>query len=208
MILFGTGWNFSLVAILVGYMVGGAVKTGSRGWGGRFYQFLAIFLTYSALVGMFLPEAWDALASGPRERKEAANDVGKIAQKEAKTGSKRKSESKPAEKTTQPRAPAGLDARAPKPAPEASNKTASAARVAKNRPENAGNTSRPRSILYLVFMLALTIVLLVGLIYSIPIMLGIHSPISLVIFGIALWQAWRMNGANDVVVTGPYRVRA
>jgi len=40
MILFGTGWNFSLVAILVGYMVGGAVNTGSGGRGGRFYQLL------------------------------------------------------------------------------------------------------------------------------------------------------------------------
>jgi hypothetical protein len=55
MIAFGTGWNFSIVAILVGYMVGGAVRSGSGDQGGRIYQVLAVFLTYSAIVGMFLP---------------------------------------------------------------------------------------------------------------------------------------------------------
>src|SRR5271156_1791256 len=44
-ILFGTGWNIGLVAVVVGYMVGGAVRTGSGERGGRFYQFLAVFLT-------------------------------------------------------------------------------------------------------------------------------------------------------------------
>ena len=60
MILFGTGWNIGLVAVVVGYMVGGAVRTGSGERGGRFYQFLAVFLTYSAIVGMFVPEFWQA----------------------------------------------------------------------------------------------------------------------------------------------------
>ena len=82
MILFGSGWNFSIVAILVGYMVGGAVRTGSVERGGRFYQFLAVFLTYSALVGMFLPDLWRALSSSPQKERVAEKRIEKEIQSE------------------------------------------------------------------------------------------------------------------------------
>ena len=45
-----TGYEFGLVAIVVGLLVGGAVRKGSRGRGGWRYQALAMFLTYSAIV--------------------------------------------------------------------------------------------------------------------------------------------------------------
>jgi hypothetical protein len=54
-------------------------------------------------------------------------------------------------------------------------------------------------------MLILTLVLLLGLVYSIPVVVGVQSPISLLIFGIALWQAWMMNRTAEPPVTGPYR---
>jgi hypothetical protein len=44
------GWNLSLVSILVGFIVGKAVRTGTGNRGGSFYQALAIFLTYASLV--------------------------------------------------------------------------------------------------------------------------------------------------------------
>ncbi len=50
-----TGLNLGLVAVVVGLMVGGAVKAGSGNRGGRFYQFLAVFLTYSAITAMYIP---------------------------------------------------------------------------------------------------------------------------------------------------------
>ena len=118
MILFGTGWNFSLVAILVGYMVGGAVKTGSGERGGRIYQLLAVFLTYSALVGMFLPDVWKALAAGPK----AAREHGKAVEKGPRDGVKadpvRKADTKPAEDAARPRAEARPAAAVAEPAPE------------------------------------------------------------------------------------------
>ncbi|HEV2750748.1 MAG TPA: hypothetical protein VGV12_09530 [Gemmatimonadales bacterium] len=46
-----TGYEFGLVAIVVGLLVGGAVRKGSTGRGGWRYQALAMFLTYSAIVG-------------------------------------------------------------------------------------------------------------------------------------------------------------
>ena len=54
-ILRATGYNIGLVAVVVGVMVGRAVRTGTGGRGGRFYQFLAVFLTYSAIVAMYVP---------------------------------------------------------------------------------------------------------------------------------------------------------
>ena len=60
-----TGLNIGLVAVVVGLMVGGAVKAGSGNRGGRFYQLLAVFLTYSAIVGMFVPKMLDVFKKGP-----------------------------------------------------------------------------------------------------------------------------------------------
>ena len=56
-------------------------------------------------------------------------------------------------------------------------------------------------------MLVLYSILLLGLIYCIPIVIGIQSPITLLIFAVGLWQAWKMNTFTEVVITGPYPVR-
>src|SRR2546422_5507986 len=45
-----TGYELGLVAVVVGLMVGGAVRKGSNGRGGWRYQALAMFLTYCAVV--------------------------------------------------------------------------------------------------------------------------------------------------------------
>lgn len=50
-----TGYNVGLIAILVGFLVGGAVRWGARGKGGWVYQSLAIFLTYMAIVSTYIP---------------------------------------------------------------------------------------------------------------------------------------------------------
>ncbi len=44
-----SGLNIGLVAILVGFMIGGAVRKGTGNRGGMLYQFLALFLTYFAI---------------------------------------------------------------------------------------------------------------------------------------------------------------
>jgi len=44
-----SGLNIGLVAVVVGFMVGGAVRKGTGNRGGLFYQLLAVFLTYSAI---------------------------------------------------------------------------------------------------------------------------------------------------------------
>jgi hypothetical protein len=58
-----TGYEFSLIAIVVGFMVGSAVKAGARGRGGWPYQVLAVFLTYTAIVSTYVPYIVGGLAA-------------------------------------------------------------------------------------------------------------------------------------------------
>lgn len=50
-----TGLGIGLIAIVVGYMVGKAVRIGANGLGGRPQQFLAVGLTYLAITTSHLP---------------------------------------------------------------------------------------------------------------------------------------------------------
>jgi hypothetical protein len=50
-----TGWQVGLISILVGLMVGGAVRAGARRRGGWLYQGLAMFITYTAIVFSYVP---------------------------------------------------------------------------------------------------------------------------------------------------------
>jgi hypothetical protein len=50
-----TDSQWGILAIVVGLVVGGAVRKGSNGRGGWRYQALAIFLTYTAIVSSYVP---------------------------------------------------------------------------------------------------------------------------------------------------------
>jgi len=50
-----TGYEIGFVAIIVGFLVGGAVRWGTKGRGGRGYQVLAVFLTYMSISSTYLP---------------------------------------------------------------------------------------------------------------------------------------------------------
>jgi len=50
-----TGYEFSLIAIVVGVAVGAAVRWGCYGRGGPLYQGIAMALTYLAIVGSYVP---------------------------------------------------------------------------------------------------------------------------------------------------------
>jgi hypothetical protein len=54
-VLAATGHEVSLLVLLVGFMVGKAVRVGARGRGGRRYQWLAVALTYLAVVTTYIP---------------------------------------------------------------------------------------------------------------------------------------------------------
>jgi hypothetical protein len=162
-----TGINFGLIAVLVGFMVGGAVKAGSGNRGGRFYQFLAVFLTYSSIGGMYLPALLEAeLEQGPPKDEQAKVAPGRGDADRDKAKDK---------------AVAGKDDQA---APIANE---------------ARRQGRPR--MSRASLLIRTLVL-----YSIPVVIAMHAPISGLIFGFALWEAWKITKKVQLSFNGPFRV--
>jgi hypothetical protein len=57
----GTGYEVGLIAIVVGIIVGGAIKAGSQGRGGVGYQLLAVVLTYLSIAANYVPDIVRAL---------------------------------------------------------------------------------------------------------------------------------------------------
>jgi hypothetical protein len=47
---------------------------------------------------------------------------------------------------------------------------------------------------------------LMALFYATPILVGVQSPIALLIVGIALYEAWKLNKKVELRITGPYQV--
>ena len=73
-----TGLNIGLIAVVVGVMVGGAVRKGSGNRGGPFYQGVAILLTYLSIVAMNVPLILEGVFNQAREER-AAKDAARLA---------------------------------------------------------------------------------------------------------------------------------
>ena len=63
-----TGYEFALVAILVGWLVGAAVRWGSNQRGGLVYQLLGVVLTYFAIVSTYMPDIIGGMRESRVER--------------------------------------------------------------------------------------------------------------------------------------------
>jgi len=140
-------------AVVVGVLVGGAVRKGSNGRGGWRYQLLAMFLTYTAvvvtdssLIARELKKEWGAQAASSAAVADGIN--------------------------------ASSDA-----APSTSHRPGPLAVV-------------------------LGLMLIIALAYAAPIMIGITSPLHLLIAGFALYEAWKLNRGVALHVTGPYQAAA
>ncbi|MBN2445711.1 MAG: hypothetical protein JXO22_03245, partial [Phycisphaerae bacterium] len=72
-----TGYEIGLVAIVVGLLVGGGVRIGARARGGWFYQTLAIVLTYFSIVATYVPTLFKA--SADQAMSDVANETRQIA---------------------------------------------------------------------------------------------------------------------------------
>ena len=64
--------EIGIVAILIGYMVGYAVRKGARGRGGRRFQVLAVALTYASIALAYTPLVFKQAIDADREARTAA----------------------------------------------------------------------------------------------------------------------------------------
>jgi hypothetical protein len=78
-----TGYEIGLVAIVVGLVVGGAVRVGSQDRGGWPYQIIAVLLTYVSIGVSYVPLVMDAmrveaekLEAAEQEARQATGEVG------------------------------------------------------------------------------------------------------------------------------------
>jgi hypothetical protein len=150
-ILAMSGYEFALIAIVVGFLVGKAVHWGSHGKGGWRYQTLAVVLTYLAIVGSYIPLMVAEILKQPTEQSEAAQG----GQAEAAT----------AETVT----------------PSAAGEAAPA----------------PGSLL-------LALGVLLGIALAAPFLGGVENLLGIIIIGVGLYEAWKLNRHQPVVITGPH----
>lgn len=59
-----TGYEFGLIAIVVGWGVGAAVRWGSNARGGWLYQLMAVALTYASICATYTPDVMRGMAEG------------------------------------------------------------------------------------------------------------------------------------------------
>jgi hypothetical protein len=154
-----TGRDVTLVALIVGFLVGKAVRVGARGRGGRRYQWLAVMLTYLAIATTYVPFVMKGFSRGST----ASASTTDIA------------------------------------SPAAGGQTFLAVALPATEPR-APTPSLGASAIDLGGLLMLAI--------AAPVLEGLGHVVTLIVIGCALAQAWRMNRRVDVVITGPYRVRA
>ena len=153
-----TGYEFGLIAIVVGYAVGSAVRWGSDGRGGKSYQALAIALTYLAIVTTYIPPIVEELRKGPAIDAEAV-----------KAGATPRASATPASATTK----------------DVSTEPAADA------PPGLGG-------------LLLAVLVLLAIACVAPFFAGFENIIGIVIIGIGLYEAWKLNRRSTLTITGPH----
>ena len=80
-----TGYEVGLIAIVVGLMVGGAVRAGCRHRGGLGYQVLAVALTYFCICVQYVPDIIKAIREQPTAQAEKASAVSSTTPAQATT---------------------------------------------------------------------------------------------------------------------------
>lgn len=170
-----TGYEFGLVAVLIGLLVGGAVRYGSRRRGGWAYQTLAVGLTYLSIASTYVPFILEEIQ---KEAQQQQTDSAAV----------------------QPEAQEGAGAEQPGAQdPEAEGAAVEdAAEADEVEVEVEGEPVEVPAIVVAGVLLALAI--------AAPVLGGFENIMGLVIIGIGLYEAWRLNKRNDVQVTGPYEL--
>jgi hypothetical protein len=202
-----TGYNIGLVAILVGFIVGGAVRKGTGNRGGLLYQFLALFLTYVAicLMGLTFFIEQQVKEFSQKQNQAVVNPVA-LDKDDAKDKGRSKGPAVASDKKEKGKAIARTDAPATDPAPKAAAEAPEeAAPVAENEQKAAANEGPPDAVGLLGSLLMFGLIL-AGIVLAAPVGETMQAPISGLIYGFALYQAWKMNKRAHIAFNGPFQV--
>jgi hypothetical protein len=194
-----TGYQLALAAIAIGYMVGRAMRTGARGWGGRRFQIAAAGLTYLSVGLAYMPLAFEN-AKDAKKAILAAADSTAVTQQGAVADD---SAAAVTQDSTAAADPAAADSTAVV-AEDNSAAVDSAATPVTSKASVAGTPSPGIG----TFLLGVVAAFAFSLVLPIIIILG-SGPgglISVLIIGFGMRQAWRMTAGTDVTFQGPLTV--
>ena len=158
-----TGYEFGLMSIVLGLMVGFAVRRGAGARGGWRYQTLAMFLCYAAISATYVPRVISAIRKQEAQARPA-----------------------PGPAAAKPAGVAATDAIKPAAA------TPSGSGAAEPAPTLSG------------FFKAIAMLFVFSL--ALPFLGGFDNLMGIVIIGIGLYEAWKVNRAAPFSVSGPFMV--
>ena len=184
--------EIGLIAILIGFMVGSSIRKATGGYGSRRFQVLAAGLTYLAIALAYTPFALEGVMAGISEASTDSLDVGGLVPLDAKAGD-----------TSAVTAEAFVAGAGADPAASDSVATSSAIDTALIAPEQFSATQIAAGVgLGLVGALLMILVLPLVVIFSeMP-----SGLINMLIIAFGMHQAWSMTRAEQVTITGPYRI--
>lgn len=188
-----TGYELGLIAIVVGLLVGFGVRWGSGGSGGRGYQVLAVAITYVAIVSTYIPFIVEGLQEGIEG--EIAGDV--------EPGD---SESASDESTGEAAEPADPQSALLDTGPSEEEAPAEGLTAEEAEELEALMDDNPVALLLVYAFGAVLVVLLALVAPFLALLEGAGNIVGLVIIGIALWEAWRVNAHQPFVVDGPFKI--
>lgn len=185
-----TGYQFSLIAIVIGYGVGWAVRFGSFARGGWAYQALAIFLTYSAIVSTYLPAIAEAMeGAAPAELATAGAPIADADPEAVLQGEEPSELAPPAAPLAGSEAPADLPAAPPND---------------DSRPPVPASEDALADVGCIGFLIG--VVMLAGILYAAPFLAGFDNFIGWIILAFGVYEAWKLNRAETLLFEGPFRL--
>ncbi len=177
-----TGYQLGLIALVMGWMVGFAVNVGSRGRGGRWFQFMALVLTYLAISASFTGQVLKYAAQQGGVDPVAISTPGAELTPAAP---------QPVATPVAAETPTAVEPTGETPTAETAPAEAPTQPVVETPTPTAGE-------------MIVSLGFLMGMCLALPVLVGFESPISLLINAFALWEAWRMT--KRVEVEGPFLV--
>jgi len=181
-----TNLEIGLIAILVGFLVGKAVHTASGRKGGIGYQILAVLITYCCIAANYLPDVYQAFASNPTEQESSENAERNALQPQVNVAS---------DAATQSRESPTVD--------KLESMDPDSAESGLSLKIKAGQEEADQLPIFVRLILFAVILLTVAL--ATPVLICTQSPISILIFGFALWEAWKFSAYHPLPIMGPYQ---
>ncbi|HEY3450468.1 MAG TPA: hypothetical protein VGK67_29200 [Myxococcales bacterium] len=192
-----TGYEIGLISIVivigVGVGVGMAVSRGSEGRGGWFYQAMAMYLTYSAVVVTYVPDVVKGFMERADKDRAAATApavAGSDAPKRDHTGL-----GAAPDLTAAP----GEEAAAKEAKAEAMAAAAAAPETKNGDKEKlSGGQMLAGGAFFLLIVLAIA--------YAAPFLSGFENIIGILIIAFGVYEAWKLNKKAVLVVNGPLKI--